>query len=240
MTQVWVRPEIELYRADCIDLLKIMNERWFRSADTIYADMVYDDFDFARWLPLCRDNLSDTGSIFVQTDQRSVAELKLYMDHLFGRDKFINWIIWPYDWGGRPKNAFGRKHDDVLWYAKAKSYKFYPTNVEIPKKTAGTALDVKGTGKKLPTDVWTDIGNFHTMSSERISEVKWQKPERLIRRIVLATTEEGDLVFDPFMGSGTTAAVCIKTNRLFIGSEIDQDIYNIAVERVEILYAEKT
>ena len=208
----------------------------FETFDLVYADMMYDDFKFDRWLPNCRDFLRDTGSIFVQTDYRSVAELKLYMDSLFGKKNFVNWIIWPYDWGGRPKNAFGRKHDDILWYSKTSSYSFYPESVQIPKKTAGTKLNPSGRRSKLPTDVWQDIGNFHTMASERISGVKWQKPERLVQRIILSVTARGDKILDPFAGSGTTSAVAIKEGRKSVGIEIDTDIYNIAIERLDNVY----
>lgn len=202
--------------------------------DLVYADMMYDDFDFDRWIPICKDLLKSTGSIFVQTDYRSVAELKCYMDNLFGRENFINWIVWPYDWGGRPKNAFGRKHDDILWYSKeARKHKFYRDAIAIPKSTAGTSMDKSKDGMKIPTDVWDDIGNFHTMSGERISEVKWQKPERLIERIVLASTLEGDNVIDPFGGSGTTAAVCAKLNRNCTSIEIDEKIHKKAVHRIK-------
>ncbi|MHA2274252.1 MAG: DNA-methyltransferase [Candidatus Kariarchaeaceae archaeon] len=205
-----------------------------KSQDLIYADMMYDELDFT-WIELCWTLLKDTGSIFVQTDQRSVIQLKLYMDEIFGEDNFINWIIWPYDWGGRPKKAFGRKHDDILWYSKTEDYKFFRENITIPKKTVGTGFDKSKDGRKIPTDVWSDIGNFHTMSTERIKGVNWQKPERLVERIVLATTEPLDRVFDPFMGSGTTAAVCLKNGRYFVGMEIEESIYNKAVERIRLL-----
>ncbi len=206
--------------------------------DLIYADMIYDDLNFDRWLPRCRDALKTTGSIFVQTDQRSVAPLKLYMDELFGADNFVNWIIWPYDWGGRPKNAFGRKHDDLLWYAKTGDYKFFANNVQIPKKTTGRGFNPSGRTTKTPTDVWMDIGNFHTMSTERVSGVEWQKPERLVQRVVEAVTEEGDLVFDPFAGSGTTISVCAKLGRNSVGCEINKSIWDRAVERIDGVVSE--
>ncbi len=201
--------------------------------DLVYADMVYDNMDFQRWLPNCRDFLKDTGSIFVQTDYRSVAELKLYMDGLFGKKNFVNWIVWPYDWGGRAKNAFGRKHDDILWYSKTSDYVFYPEHVGIPKKTAETAFNKSGRTWKIPTDVWSDIGNFHTMATERVSGAQWQKPERLVRRIIEATTEEGDTVFDPFAGVGTALAVSMKCGRMSMGCEIDEDIWKAGVERLK-------
>ena len=227
-----------LHRSDNVVYLNNLLMLNFCCYDLIYADMLYDDMDFDRWIPLCRDVLKDTGSIFIQTDYRSVAELKLYMDKLFGKENFVNWIIWPYDWGGRPRNAFGRKHDDILWYAKTSNYSFYPSDVRIPKKTADTALNPSGRSTKLPTDVWEDIGNFHTMSSERLSGTKWQKPERLVERIVRAVTKRGDAVFDPYAGSGTTNAVCMKLDRHSVGCEIDEDIWKVAVERLENLEKE--
>lgn len=229
------------WNMDQADYFSILNLYGSHSLfDLIYADMMYDDMDFDRWLPNCRKALKETGSIFVQTDYRSVAELKLYMDNLFGKKNFVNWIIWPYDWGGRPKNAFGRKHDDILWYSKTSSYNFYSEPIQIPKATAGTKLNPSGRSGKLPTDVWQDIGNFHTMASERISGVKWQKPERLIRRIILSVTKEGDQILDPFAGSGTTSAVAIKEGRKSVGIEIDPDICRIAIERLENVYAERS
>lgn len=200
--------------------------------DLVYADMMYDDLDFDRWIPVCQKLLKDTGSIFIQTDYRSVAELKIYMDDLFGKENFVNWIIWPYDWGGRPKNAFGRKHDDILFYSKTGNYKFFGETVSIPKTTISSGLNPSGRTHKIPTDVWGDIGNFHTLDAERISGVKWQKPERLIQRIVLSVTEEFDLVLDPFMGGGTTGAVCRDLNRDFVGIEIDEEIYGLAKARL--------
>lgn len=204
--------------------------------DLIYADMMYDDMDFD-WLVLCKALLKDTGSIFVQTDYRSVAELKVYMDSFFGKENFINWIIWPYDWGGRPKRAFGRKHDDILWYSKTKKYKFYPERVTIPKKTTGSGFNPSGRTTKVPTDVWEDIGNFHTMSKERIKDkngknIRWQKPLRLLDRIILATTDEDDIVLDPFLGTGTTGKSAINNGRQFIGIEYDKAIYDVASTRL--------
>lgn len=211
------------------------------TADLVYADMIYDNFDFS-WVEGCLAALSETGSLFIQTDYRSVAELKVYIDELFGWGELTgylnNWIIWPYDWGGRPRNAFGRKHDDILWYVKNKEFKFYPNRVAIPKVTAGSpGLNPSGRTYKIPTDVWSDIGNFLTTSPERVRDeegvgIPHQKPERLIERIVRATTDIDDLVVDPFMGTGTTGVVCKKWRRRFVGFEIDPEMLEIAADRI--------
>lgn len=209
--------------------------------DLIYADPIYSDLDFESWIPQCHQLLKDTGSMFVQTDQRSVAELKLYLDKIFGKDNFVNWIIWSYNWGGRGKRSFAKKHDDILFYSKTKDYKFYPDRVMIPKKTAKTKLNKSGNSEQIPTDVWSSldgIGNFHTMSKERVKgedgkNLHWQKPLALMERVILPTTDEGDLVLDPFMGTGSTAMSCIKNGRDFIGIENDEKVFNLAKLRLE-------
>ncbi len=205
--------------------------------DLVYADMMYDSLDFDWIRQLCK-LLKLTGSMFVQTDYRSVAELKIYMDELFGKNYFVNWIIWPYDWGGRSKRRFARKHDDILWYSVTTDYKFYPERVAIPKKTLAKGFNPSGRTTKIPTDVWDDIGNFHTMSKERVKtadgkNIRWQKPLNLMERILLSTTDEGDTVLDPFLGSGSTAVSCLEHNRNFIGIEMNKEVFDIADVRVK-------
>jgi site-specific DNA-methyltransferase (adenine-specific) len=202
--------------------------------DMIYVDFIYDDLNFY-WLGWCYQLLKDSGSIFIQTDYRSVAEVKIEADSFFGKP--INWIIYPYDWGGRPKRAFGRIHDDILWYSKTDQYKFYPERVQIPKKTLSAGFNPSGRETKTPTDVWDDIGNFHTMDTERIKldgrNIHWQKPERLMERLILATTDEGDYIFDPFMGTASLGVVCKKLGRDYAGVELDKTIFNLAEERLD-------
>lgn len=228
-----------LYCLDNEHLLKYVKPGM---VDTIYADMIFDDPGF-QWIPRCYDALKETGSLFIHTDYRSVAEVKCYAQRIFHglckpkSGRLNNWIIWPYNWGGRPRNAFGRKHDDILWFVKSDKFKFYPKRVAIPKKTAAAkGFNPSGRDWQIPTDVWSDIGNFHTMDKERVKgsdgkNVRWQKPERLIERIILATTDEGDWVVDPFLGTGTTAVVCARHKRRFTGFEIDPFIFALAVKR---------
>lgn len=226
-----------ILQEDNRNLLKHVNPG---TVDLVYADMVYDNFDFS-WVEVCHVALAETGSLFAQTDYRSVAELKIYMDEIFGESGgyLNNWIIWPYDWGGRPRNAFGRKHDDILWYVKSQDFKFYPNRVAIPKVTAGSpGLNPSGRAFKIPTDVWSDIGNFLTTSPERVRDeetgvgIPHQKPERLIERIVRATTDIDDLVVDPFMGTGTAGVICKKWRRRFVGLDIDPDMIELASQRI--------
>lgn len=226
-----------LYNEDNKRILATLKEK---SINLVYADMLYDDFDFS-WVDQCKGLLKETGSIFIQTDYRSVAELKLYLDGLFGKENFVNWIIWSYDWGGRNRRRFARKHDDILWYSNSKEYKFYPERVAVPKKTVNTGFNPSGRTTKIPTDVWEDIGNFHTMSKERIKtsdgkNIRWQKSLKLMNRIILATTDEEDVILDPFMGSGSTGVACLTSNRSFIGIEWDEEVFNLASQRLQTYY----
>ena len=213
--------------------IEIMNNLVIKF-DTIYADCIYESLDFT-WINFCYDLLKSNGIIFIQTDYHSVYEMKLFLDNLFGKENFINHLIYKQEWGGASKRFFPKKHDDILFYTKGKDYKFYADRIRIPKVTAGTALDKNG-GLKIPCDVFDDLGNFSTISKERIKlnnkNIQWQKPLKLINRLLLPTTDEGDLVLDPFMGSGTTGVWCKQNNRDFIGIEVDEKIFSIAEERI--------
>jgi site-specific DNA-methyltransferase (adenine-specific) len=215
------------------------------SVQLIYADMLYQDFNFSWMLP-AYEALKPNGSLFVQTDYRSVAQLKIYADDVFnfksgsGGGYMNNWIIWPYDWGGRASDAYGRKHDDILWYVKSPDFKFYSQRVQIPKATAKSGgLNPSGRDTKIPTDVWSDIGNFLTTDPERIHDpetgkcIAWQKPERLLERIILPCTDPGDLVVDPFLGTGTTWVVCKKYRRKFFGMDVDKRMIEFALHRIK-------
>ncbi len=226
------------YKLFCSDNINVMNILAGNrvKVDLIYADMMYDELDFS-WINPCYSLLKETSSIFIQTDYRSVAELKIYLDNLFGKENFQNWIIWPYDWGGRSKRRFGRKHDDILWYSKSEEYKFYPERISIPKKTLSAGFNPSGRSTKIPTDVWEDIGNFHTMSKERVKgkdgkSIHWQKPLRLMDRIILSTTDEEDTVLDPFLGTGSTAISALRNNRNFYGIEHNPAMLGIAKRRI--------
>lgn len=204
--------------------------------DVIYADCIYEDLNFYLWVSQAYQLLKSNGIFYVQTDYHSVAEYKLFLDSLFGKENLVNWLIYKQEWGGVPKRAFPRKHDDILMYAKGSDYKFYRERIQIPKVTAGTALDKKGTGMKTPCDVFDDLGNFHTTSKERVKlhdkNIPWQKPLKLMERLLLPVTDVGDIVFDPFMGSGSTGVWCLQNNRKFVGLENDPAVFEIAQERL--------
>ena len=205
--------------------------------DLIYADMIYDNSNFS-WVDYYWKFLKDNGVFIVQLDYCLVAEMKLHLDSLFSSN-FVNWVIYKQEWGGVPKKGFPQKHDDVLIYSKGKNFKWYGDRIQIPKVTAGTKLDKKGTGLKTPCSVFDDLGNFSTISKERIKytetdkNVRWQKPIKLMNRLVLPFTDEGDIIADIFMGTGSLGEWCIKNKRNYIGIEYDTQIFELAKNRLE-------
>ena len=204
-----------------------------KTFDFIYADIIYEDTDLY-WLENSIPLLSDTGVYVVQTDYHSVCEVKSALDS-FGLT-MINWCIYINDWGGTPKKGFPRKHDDILIYSNGDNYKWNPGAIQIPKVTAGTALDKKGTGLKTPPDVFYDHASFSTIANERVKfeghNIRWQKPEWLMERLMLPFTDVGDNVLDLFMGSGTLGKVAVSSGRGYVGIESNRHVYSIAKERV--------
>ncbi|HEX4420374.1 MAG TPA: site-specific DNA-methyltransferase [Kofleriaceae bacterium] len=201
-----------------------------------YADRADDPEPFVAWLaPVLehsRRTLAATGSLFVHLDYRAVHYVKIALDRLFGRSRFVNEIVWCYAVGGKSRRGFGRKHDTILWYAKTADWAFYPDAVRVPRRGGSHMRLVDGvqektdrkTGRvyrysvaagKVPEDWWTDIETLNHSDRERTG---WpsQKPERLVERVLQAVTVPGNRVADWFAGSGTTAAVAQRLGRGFI------------------------
>ena len=224
---------MRLFNTNNLNLLATLADE-HELVDLIYADCIYESEDF-RWLITCESLLKPNGIIIVQTDYHTVAEYKILLNrHL----AFVNWLIYKQEWGGVPHNRFAQKHDDILIYCNGNNWKWYGDRIQIPKATAGTSFDKKGTGLKTPCSVFDDLGNFSTISNERIKtedghNIQWQKPLKLMDRLLLPFTDENDTVLDPFMGSGTTGVWCKLNKRNFIGIEIDENVFDIAVERME-------
>lgn len=160
--------------------------------------------------------LASNGSLYFHIDYREVHYCKILLDMIFGRDSFINEIIWAYDFGGRPKNRWPAKHDNILFYAKdPQSYTFNNHEVErIPYMAPGLVGEEKAKRGKFPTDTW-----WHTIvgtNSKEKTGYPTQKPIGVLRRIISASSKPGDLVIDFFAGSGTVGKVCLELGRNFI------------------------
>jgi len=160
--------------------------------------------------------LTPNGSLYFHIDYREVHYCKILLDKIFGRESFINEIIWAYDYGARTRRRWPPKHDNILWYAKnPKNYIFNYEDIErIPYMAPDLVGEEKAKRGKLPTDTW-----WHTIvgtNSREKTGYPTQKPVGVIRRIVQASSNPGDTVLDFFAGSGTVGVVCLELGRDFI------------------------
>jgi site-specific DNA-methyltransferase (adenine-specific) len=182
-----------------------------------YADIFDDYLDFlAPRLEQAYRVLSSSGSLYFHIDFREVHYCKILLDEIFGRECFLNEIIWAYDYGGRTKKRWPPKHDNILVYVKdAQDYTFNVDDIErIPYMAPGLVGPEKAARGKLPTDTW-----WHTIvatNSKEKTGYPTQKPLGVLNRIVRASSNPGDLVLDFFAGSGTTGVSCLKLGRRFI------------------------
>lgn len=160
--------------------------------------------------------LADDGTLYLHLDYREAHYAKVLLDALFGRESFLNEIIWAYDYGAKSKSRWPTKHDTILVYVKnPESYYFDSTTVDRePYMAPGLVTPEKAERGKLPTDVW-----WHTIVSPTGKEktgYPTQKPVGILRRIIQASSREGDNVLDFFAGSGTTGAVAASLGRNFV------------------------
>lgn len=160
--------------------------------------------------------LRPDGSLYFHSDYREVHYCRVLLDGIFGRDSFLNEIIWAYDFGGRSRRKWPAKHDNILWYAKDPEH--YVFNVDeiqrVPYMAPGLVGREKAGRGKLPTDTWWNT-IVPTNGKERTG-YPTQKPLAILRRIVSASSRPGDWVLDFFAGSGTTGAACLELGRRFI------------------------
>lgn len=198
-----------------------------------YADS-FDDF-LAFLMPRierCRELLDEQGSLYLHLDSREVHYVKVALDHLFGRDCFLNEIIWAYDFGGRPKNRWPAKHDTILLYVRnRKRYHFDLEAVErIPYMAPGLVGKVKAARGKSPTDVW-----WHTIVATNGKEKTGypsQKPLGVLKRVIAASAVPGLPVLDPFAGSGTTGEAAALYDRQFVLCDSNPEAVEIMSRRL--------
>lgn len=170
--------------------------------------------------------LKPIGSIYLHCDPTASHYLKMLMDSVFGPEKCQNELIWHYQTGGASKARFSRKHDTIFWYTKSDEWKFYGDRIAVPRteKSMKRAQNPKGARiaaddtMKNPNDVLI-IQQMNPMARERLG-YPTQKPEALLERIILASSDEGDVVLDPFCGCGTAIAVAERLKRQWIGIDI--------------------
>jgi site-specific DNA-methyltransferase (adenine-specific) len=175
--------------------------------------------------------LAAHGSMYLHLDCHAVHHARLLMDRIFGPDRFLNEIIWAYDYGGRARDKWAGKHDNILWYAKSATWTFNRDEIDrVPYMAPGLVGPEKAARGKLPTDVWW-MTIVPTNSRERTG-YPTQKPEKLLDRIIRASSRPGDLVLDFFGGSGTTAVVAKRLGRRFLLVDRNPEAMRIAADRL--------
>lgn len=179
-----------------------------------FAD-AFDDFEgfLVPRLEELHRVLAADGSLFLHIDFREVHYCKVWLDRIFGRDAFLNELIWAYDYGARSKKRWSAKHDNILWYAKdPERYTFHFDAMDrIPYMAPGLVGKEKAARGKTPTDVW-----WHTIvptNGKERTGYPTQKPLGILRRILAVHSSPGDLVLDCFAGSGTTGAAALELGR---------------------------
>jgi len=175
--------------------------------------------------------LAPDGTLHVHVDWRTVHHVRLLLDEVFGPERFLNEIVWAYDYGGRARDRWARKHDSILWYAKGDHWTFDRDAIDrIPYLAPGLVGPEKAARGKLPTDVWW-MTIVPPGGRERTG-YPTQKPLRLLDRIVRAASREGDLVLDAYAGSGTTGVAAARLGRRYLLIDRNPEAVSIARGRL--------
>jgi site-specific DNA-methyltransferase (adenine-specific) len=189
-----------------------------RLLGTLSFDDAFDDYlrFLAPRLERARELLAPHGTLYFHIDYREAHYVKLLLDELFGRDAFLNELIWSYDYGAKPRRRWPAKHDTILVYVRTPGGHFFDADAveREPYMAPGLVSAEKAARGKRPTDVW-----FHTIvptNGREKTGYPTQKPEGVLRRMVAASSRPGGWCLDPFAGSGTLGAVCRTLGRRFV------------------------
>ena len=219
------------------NLAKNFNGQKFKSSSTEQ----YTDY-LRSWVPEMKRLLKPTGSIYVCGDWRSTAAIQVVLEENF----FIqNRITWEREKGRGAKSNWKNNCEDIWFATVSHDYVFHVDRVMLRRKVIAPYTDSPGVPRgwqeteagrfrlTCPSNLWTDISvPFWSMPEN--TDHPTQKPEKLLAKVILASSEEGDVVFDPFLGSGTTSVVAKKLGRQFFGVEIDEEYCCLAEKRLEI------
>lgn len=255
--------DIVLYNGDCLKLLKKLPDNSVALTVTsppycmgkeYESSTSYEDFSeiHKKILPEIVRVTKPGGSICWQVGYHVSNGTVMPLDYLVHRiaenidDLYLrNRIIWTYGHGLHCKKRFSGRHETILWYTKGIDYTFNLDAVRIPQKYPGKT-HYKGANKGLPSgnpkgknpgDIW-DIPNVKANHIEK-TDHPCQFPIALAQRLILALSTEGDLVFDPFMGVGSTGCAAITEQRRFVGAEVHTSYYNTAVNRCDLAFQKK-
>ena len=183
--------------------------------------------DFSKnWLTEAYKKLKPTGTIYVFMGFRFISYLYDILDRELGMF-FNSWIVWHYTQGMGKTRGFSPRHDDILMFTKSKDFCFNLDDVRVPQKYYRDRNNMRGAN---PGDVW-EFSHVHYCNGNRQNHPT-QKPEGLIERMVLASSNEDSYILDPFLGSGTTLRVCQQLNRSGVGIELNPEYTKMAQERL--------
>ena len=215
-----------------------------RYEQVVKSVLSYDD-DFADYWAFLEPRLieayrllNESGTIYLHLDYREAHYAKVLMDALFGRECFLNEIIWAYDYGGKSKSRWPAKHDTILVCVKNPTKYFFDSATvdREPYMAPGLVTPEKVARGKLPTDVW-----WHTIVSPTGKEktgYPTQKPLGILRRIISASSKPGDRVLDFFAGSGTTAQAAFELKRQFVVVDQNPESIEVITSRLNALGVE--
>ena len=249
-----------LNRIICGNLLDVLPKLPSACCDLIFADPPYNiakNFNGQKfksgsteqyttylrsWLPEMKRLLKPTGSIYVCSDWRSAAAIQIVLEENF---LLQNRITWEREKGRGAKSNWKNNCEDIWFATISNDYIFHVDRVMLRRKVIAPYTDSPGVPRgwqdtesgrfrlTCPSNLWTDISvPFWSMPEN--TDHPTQKPEKLLAKIILASSEEGDVVFDPFLGSGTTSVVAKKLGRQFFGVEIDEEYCCLAEKRLEL------
>lgn len=229
------RKVLKTVRSDDGDRVGFQNNRYQTTelSRMGYLDR-YDDYlgFIGPKLEQARRVLRQDGTLYLHLDYREAHYCKIALDEIFGRDCFLNEIIWAYDYGGRGRNRWPQKHDTILVYVKEAGRHYFDQDSidRIPYMAPGLVSAEKRERGKLPTDVW-----WHTIVPTNGKEKTGypnQKPEGILTRIIQASSQPGELVLDFFAGSGTTGAVARRLGRKFVLVDHSRDATAVIAQRI--------
>ena len=232
------------------DCIKILDQTLLPKVDLIFADppfnigykydvyedrKAYDDYyDWTeRWMKACAGVLKDTGTMWIAIGDEYAAEVRV-----IGRKLGLNlrnWVVWHYTFGQSAQTKFARSHTHLFYWTKTTDHKAITFNdmaVRVPSARQTTYADARANPKgKLPDDVWSFsrvCGTFH----ERVKWHPCQMPEKVLERIIKVSSNPGDLVMDPFSGSGTTCVVAARLERKYFGIDVSKSYVKHSIKRI--------
>ncbi len=236
----------KVYLGDCIEIMKTLSDKCIDlifadppfnigiKYDTHYDKMPYEKYYkwSEKWIKESYRLLKDNGTIYIAIGDEFAAEINIILKSTGFH--FRNWIIWYYTFGQNQRKKFNRAHTHILYFTKDKEhFTFNDKDIRIPSARQLIYNDKRAnpTGK-VPDDVW-QFSRVCGTFKERIGKHPCQMPEDLLELIIKTSSNEGDLVLDPFGGTGTTAAVAKKLKRNFITMEISKEYYEVILKRLE-------